>query len=160
MTLLVELKNRVAKGNCMYPTTIVEAHNLAQKWRTTRPRSMKSSKPVAVYVAQNQGGRKNGKAGRGEAGNAGGHIVKGGRGGAGNAEGHICNSDRGQVQNNQPRFFSQKFRGKSYIWSGDGERKRNRQYVDNVLIRMTFENVRTNNTNLGAIFKITDLGCY
>ena len=34
-TLLVELENRVTKGNDMHPTTLLEAHNLAQKWKTT-----------------------------------------------------------------------------------------------------------------------------
>ena len=33
-TLLVELKSRVAKENDMHPTTLLEAHNLAQKWKT------------------------------------------------------------------------------------------------------------------------------
>ncbi len=33
-TLLVELESRVAKGNDMRPTILLEAHNLAQKWKT------------------------------------------------------------------------------------------------------------------------------
>jgi hypothetical protein len=34
-TILVELENRVTKGNDMHPTTLLKAHNLAQKWKTT-----------------------------------------------------------------------------------------------------------------------------
>jgi hypothetical protein len=34
-TLLVELESRVAKGNDMHPTTLLDAHNLVQKWKTT-----------------------------------------------------------------------------------------------------------------------------
>jgi hypothetical protein len=39
-TLLVELENRVTKGNDMHPTTLLEAHNVVQRWKTTPPRSI------------------------------------------------------------------------------------------------------------------------
>ncbi len=34
-TLLAELESRVAKDNDMHPTTLLNAHNLVQKWKPT-----------------------------------------------------------------------------------------------------------------------------
>ncbi len=39
-TLLVDLKNDVSKGTDSYPTTLVDAFNLAMKWKTAKPKSM------------------------------------------------------------------------------------------------------------------------
>ncbi len=108
-TLLVDLENDVAKGTDFYPTTLVDAFNLAMKWKTVKPKSMEAAKPLAVYAAHNQKGRKIGKAGKG-----GGEIGGGGIGGG----------ESGQGQIGQPEKFSKDFRGKCYIWNGVGHRKR------------------------------------
>jgi hypothetical protein len=62
--LLVDLENNVSEGIDMYPATFLEAYQLAQNLKRTRPRSMETSKPLAVYVVLNRGGRGNGKVGR------------------------------------------------------------------------------------------------
>ena len=59
-----------------------------------------------------------------------------------------------KIQINQPGSFSQEFRGKCYICSGDGNRKRDCSY---------FEIARADNTNLVAVsnknrFRLADDG--
>jgi hypothetical protein len=102
----------VAKGTNLSPTTLLEAYNLVQKWKVTRPRSMETSKPLAVYVAQNQAGRKS-KAGRFGGGNGAGENAGPGNGGRQNTQG----------QNAKPGNFSLEFRGKCYICDRVGHRK-------------------------------------
>ena len=58
-TLTTELENDIAKGTDSYPTTLLEAFNLTQKWKTSRPRSMETSKSLGVYLNQHQKGRRN-----------------------------------------------------------------------------------------------------
>ncbi len=52
LSLTTELENDVAKGNDSYPTTLLEAYNLAQRWKSNRPKSMETSRPVGVYLNQ------------------------------------------------------------------------------------------------------------
>jgi hypothetical protein len=103
-TLLVELENRVTKWNDMHSTTLLEAHNLAQKVEDHTTPTDGIWNQLSVYVAKNHEERKKGGCFGVESG--GGHFAKVGRFGAGNCEGHMCNSRRGQVQNNQPGSFN------------------------------------------------------
>jgi hypothetical protein len=145
-TVLVDLENDVAKGTDCYPTTLVDAFNLAMKWKTVKPKSMEGAKPLAVYAAHNQKGRRIGKGGIGRNGIGGGENGGGGIGGGENAQGQI----------GQPGNFSQDFRGKCYICNGVGHRKHDCPHVANVRDKM--KNARDENANQVAVAKRNRVG--
>ncbi len=84
--LTTELENDAAKGNDSYPTTLLEAYNLAQRWKSTRPKSMEKSKPVGVYLNQKSRTKfrnENGGSRNGAAENSGGQNSDGCQSGSG-----------------------------------------------------------------------------
>ncbi len=111
-TLMTELKNDIAKGNDSYPTTVLEAFNLAQRWKSIRPKSIETSKPLGVYLNQ--------KVKR---------DFRGGHGGARNGAGENGGGQLTGDENGQPGNFTHEF---MFMCDGVGHRKKDCPHTNNV----------------------------
>jgi len=132
-TLLVELENRVTKGNDMHPTTLLEAHNVVQKWKTRPSRSiefetnyqlmllkiMENVRRVAVLESKTAEVILSRVADL-ESETA--ELISARLADLESKTAEVILSTVVvvKIQINQPGSFSQEFRGKCYICSGDG----------------------------------------